>query len=118
MTAPEPISERTARVLVARRSGDMCEAGYDAPATEVHHRMNRSQGGTWNPANLLHLCSAHHRWITTSPRGAALKGWALPRGSDPAIEPAFMARWGFVLLTSQGGLIESATTTETTRRTA
>ena len=112
------ISERTARVLVARRSGGMCEAGYDAEATEVHHRINRSQGGTWDPANLLHLCHRHHHWITTNPRGAALKRWTLPRGSEPGIEPAFMARWGFVLLTSQGGLIESATTTETTWRTA
>lgn len=117
MSALEPFPEATGRRLLVERSGGICEAGADGAATDAHHRFNRSQGGLWTPENLLHLCRFHHAWITEHPAGAKLKGWALDQGMDPVTQPVFMARWGYVLLTRDGQLIQTRTPLKGTKKT-
>ena len=43
-------------VIVAERSGGMCEVCHVMPATNIHHRRFLGRGGMHNIANLLHLC--------------------------------------------------------------
>ena len=96
------MNEKKCRVIVRERSGSVCEICSRARATEVHHRKNRSQGGQWTPENCLHLCSEHHRHITTHPQAAREQGWAVPSFRDPADVPVWVARRGYVLLTDTG----------------
>jgi len=81
------LRERVAREAVAQRSGGVCEVGGEArcarPATEWHHRRNRSQGGQWVAANGLHLCRDHHAWIGDHPQRAYALGWLVPNGVTP-----------------------------------
>lgn len=93
--------EARARQLVAARSGGQCELDAADPATDMHHRKNRSQGGAWAPSNLLHICREHHTWITTHPVLACKQGWAVRRGGDPATVPARLAQ-GWALLDDLG----------------
>lgn len=109
-------AEATARRLLRTRSGGLCEGCARAEASEWAHRVRRNVG-PWCPTNGLDLCRACHSWAHLHPRGARLKGWLLRATDDPGLEPVFMARWGYVLLTHDGGLIEAVTTTDT-RRTA
>ncbi len=49
----------------------------------VHHRMKRSQGGTWDPSNLLLLCgdgtTGCHGWVEAHPEAAQAQGlWLTP----------------------------------------
>lgn len=85
--------ESAARRLVRQRSGGQCEARLPncaGRAREWDHRINRSQGGRWSPANGLDLCPACHRWKTEHPALAGAKGLRLVRGSDPARWPAYV----------------------------
>lgn len=81
-------SEQRGRAIVYARSQGACEA-CRRPATEWHHRQNRSQGGTWSPANGLHLCSYCHRWVTIQPAHALTLGLTVARGQDPTQWPAW-----------------------------
>lgn len=96
------MNERNARKLVYARSNNVCERCGRRRASEAHHRKNRSQGGQWTPANLLHLCTLCHRDVTISPRIAYEQGWAVPSYADPIATPVWLAGWGFVLLTDVG----------------
>lgn len=100
-------AERAGRRLVRERSRGVCEVCSRRRATNAHHRLNRSQGGTWDPANLLHLCGSGttgcHGFITTHPAIARDRGWTLRRGQDPLGEPVLLARSGLVLLRPDGG---------------
>lgn len=86
----EPWSEARGRAAVAARSQGRCEASIPGlcvgRASNVHHRRNRSQGGTWCPDNLLHLCGSGttgcHGWVTHNPTGATHYGLALQRHQD------------------------------------
>ena len=66
-TGPSP----TIVGLVLARSAGICEVCGLAWATNVHHRKNRSGGGTWAVSNLLHLCGSGttgcHGVITCKP---------------------------------------------------
>lgn len=86
-------SEGQGRAVVAERSQGRCEAAIPGVclgrAQNVHHRRNRSQGGTWSPDNLLHLCGSGttgcHGWIGREPASASLLGLTLHRGDTAAI---------------------------------
>lgn len=102
-------AETLARQVVRARSGGVCELDGRTPATEMHHRQNRSQGGDWTAPNLLHLCSAHHLHITTHPQAAREQGWFVPSWIDPARTPVWIFGREFVLLTPN---VDYATTEE------
>jgi hypothetical protein len=83
------VSEQQGRLIVYARSQGRCEA-CTRPASEWHHRVNRSQGGTWSPANGLHLCNWCHGWITVNPLHAQRLGLTVPRGVEPDTRPAYL----------------------------
>lgn len=89
---------RRVRRAVARRSGGICEwPGCWRVATDMHHRLNRKNGGrhgdmqelTNGPEWLLHCCRMHHH-VATSPVGLMRltvidMGWLLTEGQDAAV---------------------------------
>jgi hypothetical protein len=83
--------EKNGREAVKLRSGGVCEAGIRGVCLghghTVHHRKNRSQGGTWAPSNLLHLCGdgtrGCHGWITEHPATSYIRGWSVRGFRDP-----------------------------------
>lgn len=96
-----PWPEHRGRTAVATRAGGQCEAQVlieeevlgrrrwypercPSRSAEWSHRWGRGTGGTWSPANGLHLCGADHRWLHASPERAQAGGWALKSGADPA----------------------------------
>jgi 5-methylcytosine-specific restriction endonuclease McrA len=99
-------AEAKARKAVKARSLGRCEVDGVTAATEMHHRQNRSQGGSWTPENLMHICSVHHLHITTHPQAAREQGWSVPSYMNPARTPVWIARRGFVLLNNVGDYIE------------
>jgi 5-methylcytosine-specific restriction endonuclease McrA len=83
--------EPSTREAVAGRSNGMCEFCGQAMATEMHHRLARSLGGGWSPANIIHLCWKCHRRCT-SPSGdqrvwAQRVGLLLQSTEDPSRVP-------------------------------
>lgn len=99
--------ERNGRKIVRDRSQGRCEIGIGCVATEQHHRRNRSQGGSWKPSNLLHLCHVHHSHVTTNPQAAREQGWAVASHQDPAHTPVWLAGRGFAFLTDDGSIYDS-----------
>jgi hypothetical protein len=104
--------EKLGRHLVRERSGGVCEAnignaclGY---AHSVHHRKNRSQGGSWAVSNLLHTCGdgvrGCHGWITEHPAFSYARGWAVRRALDPAEVPVRYRDGQVYLLANDGGM--------------
>lgn len=87
--------KKTNRQRVCKRSGGMCEwPACPEPATDVHHRLNRKDGGRHGemaeringPAWLLHCCRFHHERVTSA-YGAVLAeakawGWVLTEGQN------------------------------------
>lgn len=71
------------RRVVKQRSEGMCEyPGCPLVASVVHHRKRRSQGGTNELVNLMHLCRADHIIIHSNParsygQGHLLRSWEL-----------------------------------------
>lgn len=58
------MTEKDARGHCATRDRRRCRVpGCAAYATDLHHLVYRSQGGTWDPSNLLSLCRAHHALV-------------------------------------------------------
>ena len=114
------------RNLVAERSQGWCEWPVCVQrATDVHHRLNRKQGGRHGkmadrinqPAWLLHACRDHHA-VVTSPVGEArlqalAMGWVLLEGHDAVRIPA-VTRHGRVWLTNDGRFIWSPSTASPT----
>lgn len=96
------MNEQKAREVVKARSEGRCEVCWRAPATDMHHRKNRSQGGECAPENLLHLCHEHHMWITVNPKRAHEQGWTVASHEDPATTPVWVAGHEFVWLTPDG----------------
>lgn len=98
-------AETEARVIVARRSGGVCEICACRAAVDWHHRLNRSQGGLWLASTGLDLCRACHDTIGAEPGRAYARGWLVRRGVDPAVMPAWlMTSHGpcYVRLTNDG----------------
>ena len=94
------------RNVVSQRSGGICESCGQARATEMHHRLFRSQGGLHTPSNLLHLCGwgNHTGCHGTAHSGAlaVLLGLTVESGDDPRVTPVEHALFGRVLLTDEG----------------
>lgn len=86
-------SEQRARAVVYARSQGRCEV-CGRQAHTVHHRVKRGQGGTWSPANLLHICGDGtrycHGWIEQQPTHAMTLGLWVPTHADPRTTPAFI----------------------------
>jgi hypothetical protein len=82
---PMPVwDEAGTRRAVTARSGGICEWCSAARGAEMHHRKNRSQGGGWHPANILHLCVACHGRVTRSPDWARSQGLTVLEHQDAA----------------------------------
>lgn len=87
--------EKRGREAVKQRSGGVCEVGIPEVCMgrghTIHHRKNRSQGGTWAPSNLLHLCGdgtrGCHGWITEHPATSYIRGWAVRGHRNPSEVP-------------------------------
>lgn len=84
-----------ARKLLAERSGGRCEICAVRLAREAQHRKNRSQGGTWDLSNLLHVCgfgntSGCHGLIHQRPEAAYANGWSVRECFTPAHIPAWL----------------------------
>lgn len=99
--------ERSARKITRARSEGQCEIHGDHPASDMHHRLNRSQGGQWSPDNLLHICHAIHMHITTSPQMAMEQGWTVRSGRNPADVPVWLAGRGWCFLHANGHVDEA-----------
>lgn len=85
-------TESLTRPAVSARSGGVCEACSMQRATDKHHRINASQGGQWNPANILDLCRLCHHRVTVNPAWAKSVGLSVEpstdgRPTDPAMVP-------------------------------
>ena len=60
---------------VSDRSGDVCEICHASEATQKHHIQRRSQGGSNEPENLLHLCLWCHHWVHANIADSKLEGY-------------------------------------------
>ncbi len=101
--------ERTCRKVVRARSEGQCEIHLGHPASDMHHRLNRSQGGLWTPANILHICRASHSAIGADPLWAAhpSRGWSIRNQRNPADVPVYLAGRGYCLLHDSGHVTEA-----------
>lgn len=109
------VPEKVCRELVRERSGGFCEIAIPSvclgQAQSMHHRFKESQGGHWDPANILHSCgdgaTGCHGWVEANPDDARLRGLWLQGRDDPATTPVLMAWRGiyqWFTLDHDGGL--------------
>jgi hypothetical protein len=70
------------------------------PATDLHHRQRRRDGGH-NPVNCLDLCRACHGHAHAHPVIAREHGWIVSAFGDPATTPVTV-RGRRVLLEADG----------------
>jgi hypothetical protein len=100
------MSEHRTRAEVAGRSQGLCELGVGR-AEEMSHRLAEGRGGDWSVANITHLSSFAHRWLTLNPAKAYAGGWFVETGVDPAQVPMWLARpylgWWLVVEPGDGG---------------
>lgn len=79
------ITEAQGRAIVMERSQGRCEL-CGRQGDGVHHRLKRSAGGTWSPANLLRLCGSGttrcHGHIEAEPVLSQELGLWTPRHED------------------------------------
>lgn len=83
-----------ARKLLTRRSGGRCEICGRRPATNAQHRKNRSQGGSWDLSNLIHVCGSGttgcHGDIHARPETSYANGWSVRQALKPSAIPAWL----------------------------
>jgi len=75
-----PAELKAAKAGVRARSPCFCEishVGCTGQAVHVHHKRRRSQGGTDDPENLLHLCRKGHDFVHANPEISFRMGWLL-----------------------------------------
>lgn len=99
--------EKSCRQIVADRSEGICEKCGKSGALEKAHRIARSQGGRWEPSNVLDLCHDCHHGNHGSPQSAYDHGWHL-RGhveDTTTMRVLFRKGWrvGWALLDDIGG---------------
>lgn len=94
------------RLLVAERSGGLCEAGMGR-ADDMSHRTSRGRGGPWHWANVLHLSRRVHDLAHRHPARAYALGWFTPTRADPRRIPVWLARpwpgWWLIEDADDGG---------------
>jgi hypothetical protein len=95
--------ERSGRAAVGSRSGGRCEIDPLDAATDWSHRVARSRGGSWRPANGIDTCRRHHREAHDQPERARALGWHVRTGQDPATVPVRLAV-GWALLGDDGSV--------------
>jgi hypothetical protein len=99
---------KSQRDKLRERSAGICEICMAAPATNWHHRKNRSQLGGNELSNAMHLCGSGttgcHGRITQNPTESYRCGWSVRSGHDPLTTPVLRRR-EWVLLDDQGGVI-------------
>lgn len=109
-SADRPMSEARCRRIVRERSGGSCEIGIPrvclGKAHSASHRVPRSHGGEWTPANILDACGdgvrGCHGYCESHPHAAhALGRWRLWTNEDPATTPVKIGRM-WVQLTDDG----------------
>jgi hypothetical protein len=71
-------------------------------AAHMHHRRNRSQGGQWQPSNIMHICAADHDWIGGNIAAALRNGWTIQGTTSVPSETPVRRREELVLLDDQG----------------
>lgn len=105
----KPVSpeEKAGKKGCRARSGGVCERCGHRPATEVHHRKNRSQGGTWDLSNLLDLDAECHREVTSFKEIALEQGWSVRREHDPATQYVWLAGRGYCFLSDAGEISDA-----------
>lgn len=98
------MNETTCRQIVAQRCGGRCERCGYGDSHDNHHRVNRSQGGQWVPANIVRLCPGCHGLQDSHPTAMRAEGWHLYRGEDPLTVPVahYMLPGIMVLLDDEG----------------
>jgi len=99
--------ERATRKVVRARSEGQCEIHLGHPASDMHHRLNRSQGGLWTPANILHICRESHSTIGSDPKAAAGQGWSIRNQRNPEDVPLWLAGRGWCFLHDNGHVTEA-----------
>lgn len=67
------------RTAVRARDNRICTRCGQGGYVEIHHRINRSQGGDHRLSNLVSLCMDCHVWITGHPREAKSTSWTVSR---------------------------------------
>lgn len=82
-------TEDRGRAVVRERADGRCEV-CRATGTEWSHRVDRSDGGTWDPVNGLLACRRCHAWWHAEPLLAVQGGWRLPSTADPATAPVWL----------------------------
>lgn len=97
---PVPLGVRR---IVRARSGYVCEACGQDEATMIHHRKLRSQGGTNDPSNLLHVSAVCHDRLHKNLDGKSYdRGLLVRRSDDPALVPVVVFTRTTVLGQSEG----------------
>lgn len=100
---------KSQREKLRARSLGVCELCGAAPATNFHHRKNRSQLGGHNLSNALHLCGSGttgcHGLVTEHPKDAYDNGWSVRSGFNPADVP--VKRMGVWVRLHDDGTIET-----------
>lgn len=105
------ITEARARLILAARSGGVCECCGARRAESWSHRVAKSRGGSWSPSNGLHLCGDGvrlcHGWLEANPLWAGAGGWHIRRDLRlPDIVPVYLRpAWspaGWFLLLDDG----------------
>ena len=69
--------QRQVGMTAARKAIMPCvciRCGYNA-ATDLHHVLPRSRGGTEHRTNLLPLCHVCHRWVHAHPEASYDQGF-------------------------------------------
>lgn len=89
---PKPMipEERKTREVVSARSHGNCEICAVRSATDMAHRLAVSQGGKWQPSNILHACRICHSYNHDNPQNSFDNGWHLRSGSDPISEKVLL----------------------------
>lgn len=92
-STPKPMTaeEELCRKIVKERSEGLCEVCGKRRATDMAHRLARSQNGKWTPSNILHACRDCHEGNHDNPLNAFENGWHLRSGSDPLECPVLLA---------------------------
>jgi hypothetical protein len=88
------LSVPKAREMLYDRSAAVCEVCGRARGTNAQHRKNRSQGGTWELSNLIHVCGSGttgcHGYIHAHPTESYACGWSVRQANTPREMPALL----------------------------